>query len=129
MIHCLDDSGHPITVLDLCDLPLEEAQDHLIALHAEMKANPNSWGYREDCCMEDGVRVIVSATGEKRSPLADQRASYYGLHPSFGLQTCWFCWVCDVIDGLSGIPRMMYVVRPDPKARPRKVKLDGRTKR
>jgi len=127
MIHCLDDAGKPITVLDLCELPLDEAQDHLIALHAEMKANPNSWGYREDCGMHDGVRVIVSASGDERSSLADQRKGYYGLHPNFGLETCWFCWVYDKVGEFAGIPRMMYVVQPKPKVKPRKVKLE-RTK-
>lgn len=129
MIHCLDDAGNPMTLLDLCELPLEEASELLVALREEMLADPERWKRKEDDREWSGVRVIIEWVGDfqgykSKHPLEDSRKDRYpGLHPDFGLKTCWFCCVTDRDGPYSGVRRSMYVVRPDPDSKLRKLKL------
>lgn len=121
MIHCLDDQGHPISILDLCDVSLDVAKEALIGLHEEMQAQPQHWEHKYDCPMLPGVRVIIPIVrlGEEpwdKHPLEDPRAYHYGLHPDFGFRTCWFVRT----DRTTIFPSLMYVVRPSEDSKPAK---------
>ena len=113
-----------MTLVDLCGLPVEEAQGLLVALREEMTACPERWKYDHDHHVWGGVRVVVGWVArnsrgykETESPLEDPRKWRYGLHPDFGFTTCWFTPIDDCT------PRMMYVVRPDPEIKRPKLKL------
>lgn len=129
MIHCLDDGGQPMTLLDLCGLSVEEASELLVALRREMLCNPSKWKFNEDMSVWDGVRVVIEWYGDqtgykKKHPLEDPHEDHYpGLHPDFGFTTCWFCCIADHTGPYMGLRRTMYIVRPDPDFKPRKLKL------
>lgn len=117
MIHCLDDSGQPITILDLCGTPLEEAREMLFSVRSEMLSNPKKWALVESECgfnYYPGVRVIIEhVRAPDRHPLEDPREHSYGLHPDFGFTVCFFMSVTDKIGPFAGVTRMMYVVQPE----------------
>ena len=131
MFHCLDDDGNPMTLLDLCGLSVEEASEHLVALREEMLADPERWARRDGDREWPGVRVVIEWEGDqtgykKKHPLENPREDTYpGLHPDFGLMTCWFCCIADHDGPYYGVRRIMYVVRPNPDFKRRKLRLVG----
>ncbi len=111
MIHCLDDSGKPISILDLCGYPHDVAVGMLLELHKEMSVNMKRWERQPDDQAMPGVRVILEYIQDKH-PLEDPRKHHYGLHPDFDFMTCWFCRVSDREGPFEGLPRLMFIVRP-----------------
>ncbi len=107
MIHCLDDSGKPMSLLDLRFYSHADASELLVSLYGEMTANPKRWERRTGEDVLPGVRVVIPCFKEK-DPLSDPRKHHYGLHPDFGFMTCVF-WR---VDRGVGTPAIMYVVRP-----------------
>lgn len=115
MIHCLDDGGNPISILDLCGLSLDEAEAELRNLYIEMNANPKKWKYQDGEPLQPGVRVIIEWFKE-RGPL--EHPGDPGFHPKFGLQLCWFWSISDPGGPHAAYRRIMYVVRPSKELKP-----------
>jgi hypothetical protein len=115
MIRVLSDNNgfgkrHPVQILDLQGLTIEEAKEQLEGLHRDSFGHPK-WDTDKKNLSELGLRIVIDWIGDgdgqgykTRHPLEDPADYAYALHPKYGFEPLWFCTVRE--------RGMMYVVKP-----------------